>query len=212
MAPWSASLTTIQMELVEMTFLENAGLVGKTGNFPDYIKYDARAGRFSRADRVQVDGEYRTELEDITTTFRAVVDLENIMVGPQKYAAGQAPQRKLVRYGQPVPECPDETWKTGVRFLMKLDNHCGGDIRELSGNSKALLAGVGELYDAYDKEKAAHPGKLPEVMLKKTIAVTTGKGSSRSTNYQPKFEIVNWKARPAELSGDALNDEVPFNL
>jgi hypothetical protein len=97
---------------------------------------------------------------------------------------------------------------------MRMDNHCGGDVRELSGNSKALLSGIGELYDAYAKEKSAHPGKLPEVMLKKTIAVTTGKGATRSTNYQPRFEIVNWKPRPAELSGGGLNDDIsdiPFN-
>jgi hypothetical protein len=93
----------IIMETVEMSFLENAGLVGKTGNFPDYAKYDARAGRFSLAIREQADGEWKTRYEDITNTFRAIMDLENIMVVRRSMSRARRRRRSWSATGSPFP-------------------------------------------------------------------------------------------------------------
>lgn len=83
--------------------------------------------------------------------------------------------------------------------MMKLASTCGGDIREITGNSTAFLKGVDDLHTAYEAGKAANAGKLPIVVLKSTIPVTSGQGQKKSTNYQPVFEIAGWAPRPVDL-------------
>jgi hypothetical protein len=66
---------------------------GDGGDIVPYVKYDSRAGRISRADRTQgSDGSYGNEVVDITSSFKAVIDLENIEIGYFLFAAGAAPQ------------------------------------------------------------------------------------------------------------------------
>jgi hypothetical protein len=177
----------------------NSGSGG--GDIVPFVKYDARAGRFFRNDRAQdTSGNYTNTPVDITSTFKAVLDLENIEVGYLKFAAGSAPEYQLVRLGEPMPAKPaDAKWKQGARVMMKLHASCGGDIRETSSNAAAFLKGIDELHTAYEAQKASQPGKLPIVMLKTTIPVTSGSGDKKSTNYQPVFEIVGWASRPVDL-------------
>lgn len=170
------------------------------GDIVPFVKYDARAGRFFRNDRSEVNGSYSNTPVDITSTFKAVLDLENIEVGYLRFAAGSAPEFQLVKLGQPMPAKPaDAKWKQGVRVMMKLHASCGGDIRETSSNAAAFLKGVDELHTTYQAQAAANPGKLPIVTLKTTIPVTSGSGDKKSTNYQPVFEIIGWAARPVDL-------------
>lgn len=171
------------------------------GDIVPFVKYDARAGRFFRNDRTQdTSGNYSNAAVDITSNFKAVLDLENIEVGYLRFAAGSAPEFQLVRLGQPMPPKPaDAKWKQGVRVMMKLHASCGGDIRETSSNAAAFLKGIDELHTAYQAQAGVNPGKLPIVTLKTTIPVTSGSGDKKSTNYQPVFEIVGWAARPVDL-------------
>jgi len=171
------------------------------GDIVPFVKYDARAGRFFRNDRTQdTSGNYSNAAVDITSNFKAVLDLENIEVGYLRFAAGSAPEFQLVKLGQPMPAKPaDAKWKQGVRIMMKLHASCGGDIRETSSNAAAFLKGIDELHTTYQAQAAANPGKLPIVTLKTTIPVTSGSGDKKSTNYQPVFEIVGWAARPVDL-------------
>lgn len=166
-----------------------------------FVKYDARAGRFFRNDRSESNGAYTNTPIDITSTFKAIFDLENIEVGFLKFAANSAPEYKLVKLGQPMPAKPSDEgkWKQGVRVMMKLHAGCGGDIRETSSNAAAFLKGIDELHTTYEAQKGANAGKLPIVTLKTTIPVTSGSGDKKSTNYQPVFEIVGWAARPNDL-------------
>jgi hypothetical protein len=166
-----------------------------------FVKYDARAGRFFRNDRTQdSSGNYTNTPVDITSTFKAVLDLENVEVGYLKFAAGSAPEYLLVKLGNPMPAKPaDAKWKQGARVMMKLHASCGGDIRETSSNAAAFLKGIDELHTLYESQKAANAGKLPIVTLKTTIPVTSGSGDKKSTNYQPVFDIVGWAARPVDL-------------
>lgn len=174
---------------------------GEAGDIVPYCKYDSRAGRVSRSDRKQQpDGNFASEIVDITSTFKAVVDMENIEVGYLLFAAGTAPQMVVVPLGSPMPQKPAaEGWKQGVRFMMKLHASCGGDVREMSGNAASFLRGFDELHTAYEAEKQAHPGKLPVVSLVSTQPVTTGQGAKKSTNYQPHFAIGGWAPRPNDL-------------
>lgn len=175
---------------------------GDGGDIIPFVKYDSRAGRVSRSDRKQgADGNYASEIIDITSNFKAVFDMENIEVGYLLFAAGVAPQTMLVPLGSVMPQKPAaEGWKQGVRFMLKLHSSCGGDVREMTGNAASFLRGFDELHTAYEGQKAANPGKLPIVSLVSTQPVTTGQGAKKSTNYQPVFEIVGWAPRPNDLT------------
>jgi hypothetical protein len=174
---------------------------GGGGDIIPFVKFDARAGRLFRRDRSQdSSGNYISNDEDITNSFKAVIDLENIEVGYLKFGAGSAPEYFLVPLGTPMPHKPaDAGFKQGARIMLKLASACGGDVREISGNSSAFLKGVDELHTAYEAGKAANAGKLPIVVLKTTIPITSGSGQKKSTNYQPVFEIAGWAPRPVDL-------------
>lgn len=170
------------------------------GDIVPFIKYDARAGRVFRRDRTQQGDQYVNNDEDITNSFKAVIDMENIEVGYAKFATGSAPELMMVKLGDPMPHKPaDPAFKQGVRLMLKLHGSCGGDVREVSGNSAAFLKGVDDLHTTYEDQKTANPGKLPVVVLKTTIPITSGSGQKKSTNYQPVFEIAGWAPRPTDL-------------
>ena len=178
----------------------NYGSGAAGGDISPFVKYDARAGRFFRNDRSESNGQYTNEAVDITSSFKAVIDMENIEVGYLKFGTGTAPEFVLVKLGEPMPHRPsDAAFKQGARFMMKLHSSCGGDVREISGNAASFLKGVDDLHTAYEAGKQNNAGKLPIVTLKTTIPITSGQGQKKSTNYQPVFEIVGWAPRPADL-------------
>lgn len=173
---------------------------GDNGDIVPFVKYDARAGRFFRNDRSEQNGAYSNNAVDITSNFKAVMDLENLEVGYLLFAAGSAPAFMLVKLGDPMPHKPaDGKWKQGLRVMMKLHADCGGDVRETSSNAAAFLKGFDELHSLYEAGKAVNPGKLPIVVLKTTMPITSGSGDKKSTNYQPVFEITGWAPRPKDL-------------
>lgn len=159
------------------------------------VKYDAKAGRAFRVDRI--DGA-NTPI-DITSNFKAVMDLANIEIGWISFAANSAPDFRLVPIGQPTGPKPSENHKEGFRLLCKLGRDCGGDVREIATTAKVALAGFDQLHNDYLEASQSKAGKLPVVTLVRTIPVTTGSGSNKSTNYRPEFKIVSWVERPADL-------------
>lgn len=176
-------------------FSNGAGSGGGNSEIIPILKYDARAGRLSRRD--YENGEYVNA--DVTRSFKAVADLENIEVGWINFNTGSAPDMVLARHGEAHPSQPSSDHKQGVRLLVKLGKECGGDIREIAGNAKSMLRGIDELHNDYLKGVIDNPNKLPVIVLKDTAPVTTGEGTKKSTNYVPIFEIVSWVARPADL-------------
>jgi hypothetical protein len=174
---------------------------GSGGDIVPFVKFDARAGRFFRRDRTQDGGgNYISNDVDVTANFKAVVDMENIEVGYLKFGAGTAPEFVLGKLGDPMPQKPaGEGWKQGARIMMKLHASCGGDVRECSSNAAAFLKGIDDLHTAYEAQKSSNVGKLPIVILKTTMPITSGQGQKKSTNYQPVFEISGWAPRPNDL-------------
>jgi hypothetical protein len=167
------------------------------GDFTPIVKYDARAGRFFRVDRIDTGSGFENNPVDITGVFKALVDFENIEVGWIDFVPGSAPSFVLVPMGQQLPDKPSPRHKNGVRFMLKLAKDCGGDkpIREVAGTSKAFLSGIEAVYVQYQAEKAKHAGQLPAIMLEKTTPIKTGTGEKSSTNYHPTFKIVGWAPR-----------------
>jgi hypothetical protein len=174
------------------------------GDYTPIVKFDARAGRFFRMDRVQDSGgEWVTNSVEITDHFKAIFDFENIEVGYVLFAPGLAPSWSMVKFGEEMPAKPSDQHKQAFRVMVKLGKTCGGDRREFSSQAKAVIAAIDAVYTEWSKARDAHPGKLPVVVLKGTVPITTtGRGQS-STNYRPNFEIVDWVDRPPELGGPA---------
>ena len=168
---------------------------GGGGDFTPIVRYDARAGRIFRDDKK--DG-IKTPV-DITQTFAAVVDFEQLEVGWIHFPMGAAPDFRMVPFGQDPGPRPSDGHKQGVRFLMRLSGACGGDVREFSTTAAAALGGWDRVHDEYLKTKGSQPGMLPVVkMLNATPVTTTGKHGS-STNYMPEFAITSWVKRPDDL-------------
>jgi hypothetical protein len=180
------------------------------GDFTPIIKYDARAGRVFRVDREQTTDGFASNPVDITSTFKAVFDFENVEVGWIDFPVGSAPSFALVPIGQQLPARPSMKHKNGIRILVKLSKQCGGDkpVREIAGTSKAFLGGIEQVYAEYTREKAKYPGQLPVLSLVSTTPVVSGSGATKSTNYRPTFRIDGWAKRPEDLIHTAATNTV----
>jgi hypothetical protein len=168
------------------------------GDFTPIIKYDARAGRIYRIDRVDTGNGFEKKEVDITANFKAIFDLDNVETGWINFTPGSAPDFKLVPIGKELPDKPSANHKHGIRLMLKLSKDCAGEsaaVREIAGTSAAFTSGMEVLYQAYEAEKAANPGKLPIVELEKVTPIKTGSGAKSSTNFQPTFCIVGWASR-----------------
>ena len=168
-----------------------------SGDFMPIVKYDSRAGRIFRVDRE--DGT--SNPVDITRTFKAIFDFNNVEVGYILFRAGGAPDFRMAPYGAVMPPPPTGDYKQGVRLRIKLSKECGGDMREMAGTANAFLRGINAVHDEYLKLSPGQAGKLPVVVLTDTIAVESGGGAKRSTNYQPVFSIAGWALRPSDMPG-----------
>lgn len=178
-----------------------------SGDFMPIVKYDARAGRLFRVDRVDTGTGFENDPIDITSGFKALVDFENIEVGWIDFSAGSPPNFVLVKLGEALPPRPSDRHKNGIRVLLKLAKNCGGEkpIREIAGTAKVFLNGVEMAYSNYLKERASNPNKLPIIALEKTTPIKSGSGDKQSTNYQPSFAIVGW-ARRGDLKFTSKNN------
>lgn len=170
---------------------------GGNGDIVPIVKYDARAGRVFRVDRTNDGQGYVNTPVDITRSFKAIFDLENVEVGWLNFNTGGAPSFTLVAMGQAIPPRPTPDHRNGARVMVKLAKECAGDepIREIASVAKVFLIGLEELYHQYAAQKDANLGKLPVVVLEDSVPITSGSGAKSSTNYQPKFKITGWAPR-----------------
>jgi len=166
------------------------------GDFMPIIKYDARAGRIHKIDRVQGADPISTE---ITNNFTAVFDLANIEVGWALFRDGMAPDWHMVRVGQPKPARPSPEHKAAFRVNVKLTKQNGGDVREFGSAARCVIVSIDVLHDAYAASDESKRGMLPVVAMVGTEQIKSGGGAKSSTNYQPKFEIKSWVERPADM-------------
>ncbi len=181
---------------------------GGSGDIKPFIKYDARAGRMFRVDRVQNgDGSYSSQDHDITNGCTFIADMANIKVGWVHYSS-QGPVKRFVVLGQEaIPARPEDkgpdgkpVFKQGFEITVQLSKGCGGGpVREFGSAAGCVIQAVDALHDAYTTAPESKQGKLPIV----TMTATTGVKSGQSTNYQPTFQITGWVDRPETLGGSA---------
>jgi hypothetical protein len=172
----------------------------ESGDRKPIVKYDARAGRIHRIDRV--DGA--NVPTEITNGFTAVFDLAGIEVGWARWNSGGAPEWAMVKVGQPKPAKPAPDFKQTFKLNIKLNSKIGGDVREFASSAACVIGAVDKLYDEYMAAPERSQGKLPVVALTGTTMITSGSGAQKSTNYAPNFAITNWMARPADMGAASV--------
>lgn len=175
-----------------------------SGQFKPYLKYNAKAGRFSRADRVETPDGWKTKEVDIGDKVTFAADLANTRVGWLHFALGQAPRKELVPFGTPLPPRPadlDDTGRPAFKAGFEFDVILQGEkvVREIGGNAASLVAGFSEAFAAYQAAPEKAQGKVPVLSITETVGIKSKSG----TNYQPKVTIADWIDRPA------LFDETP---
>lgn len=164
-----------------MAFMSN----NSGGSFNDYIKYNAKAGRWY----TKLDSDNETEVQ-----FQALVDLSRLQTGWFQFEAGMAPDRRLDdQLGIAGPK-PTDKHKRGFQCLM-IGQAIGG-VREFSTTAGVVIDAFNLLHDQYVNAPESAQGKLPVVKCASVNPVTGKHG----TNYQPVLEIVGWAEAPQALA------------
>lgn len=176
------------------------------GNFTPVVKINAKQGRVYRVDRKEEGGAWTTDEVEITRDFAFVPDFENIEIGWMHFAAGQAPDLRMVKIGEALTARPTENHKQGFRLKIKLGKACGGDVRELAATAKSITGPFDRLHDEYLKEKAAHRDQLPQVRMTDMKKVDLKTAHGTNTNFEPVFEIVGW-IDASKAFGDASEEK-----
>ena len=92
----------------------------KGGDFTPIVKFDARAGRIFRMDRIENNGNFTNEAVDITHSFKAIADFERMEAGWMLFASGIAPVRAMGRAGVvQVAECDRLALLIGARIRAR---------------------------------------------------------------------------------------------
>ena len=168
------------------------------GDFLPIIKYDTRAGRMIRLDRVQGHDGWDTDEVDITDKFTVIMDLANAEEGYLAFNNGR-PDFHMVLTGEPFPDQPSESHRHAFRVPVFSQKVLGG-LREFSHAAITVTAKFKDLYGAWEAAPESGNGQVPVV----TLAGTTSKkinvpGGGQSTVYVPDFQISKWIDRPDEL-------------
>ena len=163
------------------------------GAFNPFIKYNAKAGRwYSKRDDSTDTEEF--EVSDMT----AVVDLERLQTGWFLFEAGTAPASVIDAQMGVAGEKPGGNFKRGFQCLFfSPKNFPSSGVREFSTTASIVIESFNNLHTEYANNGS---GKLPVVKCIGVDPIT----SKHGTNYQPKFEIIDWVDRPAELDNATM--------
>ncbi len=191
------------------------GFQKSSGDFLPIVKYDAKDGRISKRDSVAGPQGFEKTDTDITDTFSAVIDLENIQTGWVYFTPNEGPKRVMSTYlKDPMPERPADKdpngkplYRQGFTIHMALGKQCGGGIYEMTGNSNMLVEAMGTLHDEYLKGTNENPGRLPVVVFNGARKEQTKFGNF----YRPSFSIETWSNRPAGLKQGAKKQDAAAN-
>lgn len=162
------------------------------GDAIDFLKYNAKAGRFYFKDQ---------EIKD--PVF--IADIGNIKPGWFYLREGQAPEKVLdpsLNQHAPRPEMK-YTDKEGKEkycyqrgFEMNIfSNNLFGGVVQFGSTSNLVLKVISDLHSSFEAAPESKQGMLPVVVCSGVIEEKGQYG----TNYKPNFSIQKWVSRPAEF-------------
>jgi len=179
---------------------------GGGGDILPIVKWDAKAGDLIKQDRYQAgDGTWQKDEQELGLPIQIGMDLANIEVGWLSFAAG-APDFQMVKAGEPLPAQPSPDHKQA--FRVRIGSSDLG-LREFSHSAKTVLRAMDTLYNQYEAEAPANPGKLPVVTIAgtETIKINSPQGELRFK--VPEWSITSWIDRPAMMDGGAAAPSEP---
>jgi hypothetical protein len=178
-----------------------------SGDIIPIVKFDANTGDMVRVDREQdMSGSWIQNEEEVSFPVKFVADLDAIEVGYSRIKRGEAPDFRMVRVGEVMPERPSAEHKDS--FRLRVYNKEMG-LREFSHSAKTVLRKMNELHNQFEAERGANAGKLPVVEIEstETIRFETPQGEKRTK--VPNWKIVSWVDRPSEMSAGVTVEPEP---
>jgi hypothetical protein len=176
------------------------------GDILPIVKWDAKAGDIIKQDRYQAaDGTWQKDEQELGLPLQVAMDLGNIEIGWLSFAAG-APDFQMVKAGEPLPAQPSPDHKQAFRVRIA-SNDLG--LREFSHSAKTVLRAMDTLYNQYEAEAPANPGKAPVVTISGTDRVKVNSPNGELTFKAPVWSITSWIDRPAMMDGGATAPSQP---
>ena len=174
---------------------------GTGGDFMPLMIYQAKAGRLYRRDRIGGAAGFENIDTELPAGTRFVWDFGAIQVGWAFFAPGQAPSWAMVPLGQPMPAAPSKDHRQGFRAFLygTFGSSEARHIREFATTAKTVLGSVDELHSAFEAAPEAATGKVPVVEYAGADPIKTTNAHGVQTNFRPRFTIVQWIDRPADL-------------
>ena len=167
------------------------------------IRFNARDGVFSRADRVMnADGKFSTALSDITgplATDGVLIDVANIEIGWIRFEGMVDITTQHHTLGLPGPQ-PSALHKEGIRLELWLPKAVaeGDQHREFTHTAGGVKNAVNDLHTAWEAAAAGDDeiiGGRKVPVVKVTI---TEFSTKNGTFRKPSFEISEFVDRPVE--------------
>lgn len=160
------------------------------GDFLPHIRYMASTSSWS------MSGENGQQQFQFT---QAIFDLENIRTGWCLFVEATAPEWVMDANLQTPAAKPSDgrDWKRGFKVNLFSKSMFGGEgVREFATSATGAVMSIAKLYEDYEAQVAANPGKLPVVEYKGSVPQKVGKGNTTV----PTFVINKFVDRPAELT------------
>jgi hypothetical protein len=170
--------------------------IGGSGTVKPWAKYN------SKADKWFIRGPEGGDQEIARPTF--LIDLKNIATGWFRFAQGQAPERVIDPSLNQVAPSPGDGFKRGFVVMCFSQKFFGGAV-EMSGASLHLSNAIRDVYAKFTEEegKPENRGKVPVIACVGSDAMKDKHG----LNYRPRFELVKFADRPAELPDTSPVDD-----
>ena len=198
------------------------GLSSTTAEFMASIRFNAREGVFSRADRVLgTDGNFTTVLAPINEALAQegiLIDVANIEIGWIRFEGQVDIVTQHHSLGLPGPQ-PTSLHKEGIRLEVWLPKAVaeGAQLREWTNTARGVINAINDLHTAWEGGAqgpiAARGEGDEEVIIKERIEgalvphVTVGTEEVRTKNgtfHKPTLSIIGWVPRPVEWPVPAI--------
>ena len=178
------------------------GLTTST-EFMSSIRFNARDGVFSRADRVMnADGKFSTALSDITgplATDGVLIDVANIEIGWIRFEGMVDITTQHHTLGLPGPQ-PSALHKEGIRLELWLPKAVaeGDQHREFTHTAGGVKNSVNDLHTAWEAA-AAGDDEIIGGRKVPVVKITIEEFSTKNGTFRkPNFVISEFVDRPVE--------------
>jgi hypothetical protein len=164
------------------------------------LKFDARSGTYYTVIRARDNfGNWETQQHAIELgELNAVFDLQTAERGWVRYNKGAAPDLAMVLVGTEPDPRPGDDYQEAYRIYVQIDEV----IYEHMSSAATAWIGMDALHDAWERERARHPGEAPVVRVREVVKRVYAGGT---VAYVPSYVIAGWVKRPPEF------DEVEKN-